>query len=173
MKLDVLRPQLETPFKCYVYCTQGDGNLNDTLMSVNRCYVLNGKIIGEFICEKIDTYSYHKGLTKFGGSLGLPIGTYDTYLIFEDDYKDMCLTYDKVKDYGKGKTLYGWHISDLKIYDEPKELGEFISPCKDIDCYKCQHWEYFLDKQDGYCNTDSRIITRPFQSWGYCEELSE
>ena len=36
-----------------------------------------------------------------------------------------CLTSEELLQYGKGKPLYGWHISDLEIYDKPRELGEF------------------------------------------------
>ncbi len=35
-----------------------------------------------------------------------------------------CLTKDEIMNYGKWKTLYGWHISDLKIYDKPLSLSE-------------------------------------------------
>lgn len=38
---------------------------------------------------------------------------------------DLCLTYDDVKTYGNGKDLYAWHIKQLEIFDDPKELGEF------------------------------------------------
>lgn len=27
--------------------------------------------------------------------------------------------------YARNQPIFGWHISDLKIYDEPKELSEF------------------------------------------------
>lgn len=148
-------PKCDTPFKCYIYATVGAyrdvyrsipkeplflihrENEKPTVaqsiaaesMRTSTWELCNGKVIGEFVCDKVDTYNYHKGLSKFGGSLGLPISAYDSYLIFEDDYKAMCLTYDEVKDYGKGKPLYGLHITDLKIYDTPKELGEFRHVC--------------------------------------------
>ena len=38
--------------------------------------------------------------------------------------------------YANGKELYGWHISELKIYDEPKELIKFKKPCNfSYDCF--------------------------------------
>lgn len=82
-----------------------------------------GKIGIKVVCDKVDEYKFHEGLTEFN-SMGLPSRIYGSYLIFTDEYKSMCLSYDEVKNYGEGKTLYGWHISDLKIYD-PKELSEF------------------------------------------------
>ncbi|MDE7406460.1 MAG: hypothetical protein K2M89_06280 [Clostridiales bacterium] len=116
-----------------------------------------GKVACRFVCDKVDKYNYHKGLTKFGGELGLPIGTYDSYLIFEDDYKAMCLTYDEVKSYGGGKPLYGLHITDLKIYDKPKELGEFKKTVK-----KCTNDVWYRVKESPTC---------PPQSYYYVEEL--
>ena len=134
----------EVPFKAYIYETKGKKiecgfHLEDTGITLREKFVFGmhkarvvkhyrnegkGKVIGEFICDKVDEYNFHNGLTEFN-SMGLPSRIYGSYLIFADDYKSMCLSYDEVKNYGKGKTLYGWHISDLKIYDKPRNLSEF------------------------------------------------
>lgn len=170
----------ELPFKAYIYCTKDRKNLlpiehGEVLQKVNfwentDAYYGFGKVIGEFICDKIDEYAFHDGLTEFN-SMGLPSRIYGSYLIFADEYKSMCLSYDEVKDYGKGKTLYGWHISDLKIYDKPKELNEFYrmckNPCKpsngEILCLTTKSL-----KKNG---CDGKIpLTRPPQSWQYVEE---
>ena len=104
------RPKLETPFKCYIYCTNGKG-LNDVIMSGDRCYVLNGKVIGEFVCDRIEEFKITDGGVRFKRFCAL----HETALKVKD-----------MHDYANGKSvLYGWHISDLKIYDTPKELGEF------------------------------------------------
>lgn len=175
----------EVPFKIYIYETKGNKiecgfHLEDTGITLRERYVYGmhkakivkhyryegkSQVIGEFTCDKVDIYNYHKGLTRFGGELGLPIGTYDSYLIFEDDYKAMCLSYDEVKDYGNGKPLYGLHISDLKIFDEPKELSEFKTGCigcKDRDTYHCKF----------YCCME-RPITRPPKNYIYVNDLGE
>ena len=141
------RPKIETPFKCYIYMSQGD--LKDLGSYSEWIYKNRMKVVGEFICDKVDEYNFHEGLTEFN-SMGLPSRIYGSYLIFTDDYKSMCLSYDEVKNYGKGKTLYGWHISDLKIYDKPKELWNFFTP---------------MGKRPSY------MIDRPPQSWQYVEEL--
>ena len=39
------------------------------------------------------------------------------------------LTDKEIEDYLGNKDGYGLHISDLKIYDKPKELSEFAIPC--------------------------------------------
>lgn len=79
-----------------------------------------------------------------------------------------CLSNDELDAYLDGKTGYGWHISDLKIYDKPKELNEFkIScNCKNL-CYSCNR---FTGKPWDICND---TITRPPQSWCYVEELEK
>lgn len=118
-------PKCEVPFKAYIYCTKE--KKQDDIIWAGVCGdrgKWNGRVIGEFICDKVDEYNFHNGLTEFN-SMGLTSRIYGSYLIFADDYKSMCLSYDEVKNYGKGKTLYGWHISDLKIYDKPRNLSEF------------------------------------------------
>lgn len=158
----------EVPFKCYIYETKAQ-YVKFTHGAHTKYGYGRGKVIGEFICDKVDEYNFHNGLTEFN-SMGLPSRIYGSYLIFADDYKSMCLSYDEVKNYGRGKTLYGWHISDLKIYDKPRELSEFSRPCSYSGlCFSCKRTSF---KKDGnlLCNTK---ITRPPQSWMYVEDLGE
>ena len=61
------RPKIDTPFKCYIYCTIGGQDLNipisqerlmrdyletGSMKSLN-CPLGNGKVIGEFTCDRI------------------------------------------------------------------------------------------------------------------------
>ena len=159
----------EVPFKCYIYETQGRTETPWVDEDGHFIYKGRGQVIGEFICDKVDEYNFHNGLTEFN-SMGLPSRIYGSYLIFTDDYKSMCLSYDEVKNYGRGKTLYGWHISDFKIYDKPRELSEFSRPCSYSGlCFSCKRTSF---KKDGnlLCNTK---ITRPPQSWMRVEDLGE
>ena len=159
----------EVPFKCYIYETKGATETPWVDEDGHFIYKGRGQVIGEFICDKVDEYNFHNGLTEFN-SMGLPSRIYGSYLIFADDYKSMCLSYDEVKNYGKGKTLYGWHISDLKIYDKPRELSEFSRPCSYSGlCFSCKRTSF---KKDGnlLCNTK---ITRPPQSWMRVEDLGD
>ncbi len=180
----------ELPFKCYIYATKatkwfllGIIVTSEELLWLSNGKIemgdgfglwahgedyqcVNGKVIGEFICDKIDEYAFHDGLTEFN-SMGLPSRIYGSYLIFADEYKSMCLSYDEVKNYGKGKTLYGWHISDLKIYDKPKGLSEFFKPCsqsKNLDC----DW---LRNHNVCACSDKKPLIRPPQSYMYVEEI--
>ena len=136
------RPKLDTPFKCYIYCTQG----NDA----RRLRGSWGKVIGEFICDRVETI---KAATE-------PYGIYDV----DDDFVAQTRLVDgALWDYGKGATLYGWHISKLEIYDTPKKLSKFFRPFENCIGKVCD--EYGC----AYC--ENGHIKRPPQSWCYVEEL--
>lgn len=163
------KPKLETPFKVYIYCTKqkqrfsigkhiyafadnlyiangmikcGDG-FED--VSVNTT-ILNGKVIGEYVCDEIETVIPER----------YPFSEIGT-----------CLTPKQIMDYGGNKPIYFWHISDLKIYAKPKELSEFKKVNRD-----CFYSDLGLaipncDK----CNEPSCFIQRPPQSWCYVQAL--
>ena len=101
------RPKIKTPFKCYIYCTEPNTKNPWKLLEIHssdgKIHKGNGKVIGEFICDEI----------------------YNLWAGYTGDVGDDCMTYDEFEQYLDGKMGYGWHISDLKIYDEPKELSEF------------------------------------------------
>lgn len=142
----------EVPFKAYIYCTKE--KKQDDIIWAGVCGdrgKWNGRVIGEFICNNASELDY-----VYYWNNGYEFAT--------------CLTYRQVADYGKGKTLYGWHISDLKIYDKPRELSEFSRPCSYSGlCFSCKRTSF---KKDGnlLCNTK---ITRPPQSWMHVEDLGE
>ena len=74
-----------------------------------------------------------------------------------------CLSQEEIRDYCNGQDLSAWHIYDKLILDKPKELSEFWTiKCtnKKVGCSQC----YIKPN----CIT---TITRPPQSWCYCEEL--
>lgn len=173
-------PKLEMPFKCYIYATRpkkwfkfssfgyaSDENLWLSNGKVKMCdgfefwadgikyESLCGKVIGEFICNDIEKLEEH---IEEGG----------LYYTLNSDFNEAAqLDNWQLHDYGKGKPLYGWHISDLKIYDTPKELREFSRPCSYSGlCFSCKRASF---NEDGnlLCNTE---ITRLSQSWLYVEE---
>ena len=99
------KPYLDTPFKCYIYCTN------------KRPFLVWGDVFrGDWVTE----------VTRLSGY---------------------------VRHYAFGReAMYGWHISDLKIYDQPKQLSEFKGLRK---------------TKFGYAPVE---IKRPPQSWCYVEE---
>ena len=75
--------------------------------------------------------------------------------------------------------LYGWHISNLKIYDEPKELSEFYK--KDFE-EALSNWEdlFSIGTPKGCVveyppepKEEDYILTKAPQSWCYVEEKEE
>ena len=149
---------------------------------------VGGTVIGEFICDKV-----YELVNAFGG------------IMFADEnlnqlepqlFRDMsCLTDEQTADYFGDKDGYGLHITDLKIYDKPRELSEFwayneelhkrYDSERDFCCYDDtnEHGESLTDCGDAYNNILNcyrcweewsgwcHHVTRPPQSWCYVEEL--
>lgn len=138
MELRKSKPNIPLPFKCYIYQTRlrwvfkllrmlGKDDIADSLT------IGFGKVIGEFVCDFII------GHCEMANA---DIAEAQSFVRRE-----------KILDYACGKEVYGWHISDLKIYDKPKELSEFIG-IKTI--------------RNGF---ELRLLERPPQSWCYVEEV--
>lgn len=207
----------EVPFKGYIYATRpkkyykcGPVSTSDELLWLSNGKVemgdgfkfwaggteyqcLNGKVIGEFICDRIEDFycasvPYLKennlGYGQFVDNGVYKVNGWHEGIIFErndkyietmlnnDDLKEMCLSAQELFDYiGVGKHLYTWHISDLKIYDKPKKLGEFIKRCNcKGHCFMCKREIVKQDKSKQICVCYERA-TRPPQSWMFVEEI--
>ena len=106
------RPKIETPFKSYIYECNWKNNSFYAYKHKGRL----GKVIGEFVCDNISAYPYFDN----GYSISYGYVTITTRMI-----QKMCLDLSELEDYGNYKKLYGWHISDLIIYNKPKDLIEF------------------------------------------------
>lgn len=138
------RPKIETPFKCYIYMTQGD--LKDLGSYSEWIYKNRMKVIGEFVCDGII-------IDKTFG---------------RDDMFNTCacMSEDEAVSYCIYKETYGWHISDLKIYDKPKPIMQFYKPCP-IEWKNCPVCEFYSN-YTGCCMNN---INRPPQSYMYVEEI--
>lgn len=171
----------EVPFKAYIYCTKGKDGYEWLYRVDNNGYgkaqSWHGKVIGEFICNKIyniepifsfyDCYSGYADVSDFS--------CFEDYSIDEERLKKTCLTRRDLYIYGGEKTLYGWHISDLKIYDKPKELNRFVLEKPKNSCDGCGIANHFFDG-NGDCNLsecDGYHIRRPPQSYMFVEEVKE
>ena len=162
-------PNLKTPFKVYIYCTKGSSPRDQLWFAENDeagkyigDYLANGNVIGEFMCNEViewtrDDYSAN------------------CYDISDDDFEATCITLmDDFWEYGKGKTLYGWRINGLKIYDKPIPVTKFkqtklvrgyhkkpCDPDKKIDI------EWILSGKRLVVNH----LTRAPQSWCYVDNM--
>lgn len=100
-----------------------------------KCYIYkcgNGKVIGEFLCDEIiedRTYGHN-----------------------EEFYRAACMSAYDAAAYAMQSPMYGWHISDLRVYDHPRDLWEFTG---------------LRETKFGLAPGP---ITRPPQSWRYVEE---
>lgn len=142
-------PKINTPFKCYIYCTLGGEviSYNDycgyDMQDFREDFIANGKVVAEFTCDNI-----HSILAE-------------EFIVLEDaenTLKGSLLSPSEAKEYAGWKPgsyrwdckpIYGWHISELKVYDKPKNLSDFFQ------------WR----KYDGH-----HRMNRPPQSWCYVEE---
>lgn len=113
-----------------------DKNLND----------VSGKVIGSFVCDRINEVEPDSEYYSYG------------YDIDDDRLSETCLTREQLREYGKGKTLYGWHITEPKLFDKPRELSGFGK-------YKTE-WVALYGSDDIVFHP----LKRPPQSWCLVEE---
>ena len=172
------RPKLETPFKVYIYCTNNGGSLHigcgmygkgfelfyhKSNLAKGDLSCINGKVIGEFVCDDIECFTtdYRKDkeqtrrMEKLSCVSLVELADYETY----------------------HHCLYGWHISNLVIYDKPKELSEFKHECKNTynfsskHCGGCDYYYTESNESIGFyddCACDCLLpMKRPPQSWCY------
>lgn len=125
------KPKIETPFKCYIYQSKSKDTLIYVMKDGDEDYgvIYHGKpvfiktyskysnpyeqkVIGEFVCDRIIDVDCDS-IALFDKSTGIYID------------KQCCLSREELWEYTAGHCAYGWHISELKIYDKPKALSEF------------------------------------------------
>lgn len=169
------KPKCETPFKCYIYETKCKKGWAPRWL-VNFADIITDrgfdKVIGEFVCDKI--YNMCTYQTDFGHAENgfTKIAEFMGYL-GDDDFRllnSTCLTQAEIFDYVGTRLGFpkGWHISELKIYDKPKELSEFGVCLKNPlheDCNDC----CFSGTDCIGCGVYKPLI-RPPQNWCYVEE---
>ena len=179
------RPKLETPFRCLIYETLGKtkwGHIEIPEEVVRRSFQIRtsegrGKVIGEFVCDKISKIWFSPR----------PHGEYVSDI--ENLYKASCLNFDEMFSYFGEGGGYGWHISDLKIYDKPRELSEFAVADKDA-IRQCENREqayyaftdtgyikngFYCKEKDDWCfgGCKRKALTRPPQSYMFVEEVKQ
>jgi predicted transcriptional regulator len=155
------KPKLEPPFKVYIYATKpkhfykisehmattdeglylsnGKVKMSDGFEFWSddiECEYLSGKVIGEFVCDAILSRceSANADIAEQQG----------------------CIRREELFEYAKGKELFGWHISDIEIYDTPMEINRFVSASTiNTNCF----------------GQRLKRLDRPPQSWCYVEEV--
>ena len=152
------RPKIDVPFKCYIYETKAYDTLFGKGKPKKLC-VGGGKVIGEFVCDSIITNKTfgHDALFKTSA----------------------CMSDADISAYCLNKEMYCWHISDLVIYDKPKELSEFYTYTDYDDskkdkrpCSYCEYNAFDYSENCEYCSIDyvgehciHLQMKKPPQSW--------
>lgn len=161
------KPKIKTPFTVYIYCTKDKNNRfwagKQYSYADERSHNAfdkdgNGKVIGEFVCDAIffdETY-----------------GQNPTF------YKMACMADVDIAAYCVKSPMYGWHISNLIIYDAPKPLEKFKKACRfRNDDGSCQWRKVGCECVKFDFNPDGTVnwaeccdyMSRPPQSWCYVE----
>ncbi len=119
------RPKQETPFKCFIYETQARTDTPWMDEDGHMIFKGRGMVVAEFICDRIYRFSTSSTLKE------------DNDLSDEDMMLMSRLTMKELMDYEYSATpkeftiykigLFGWHISDLKVYDKPRPLSDFCT----------------------------------------------
>ncbi len=177
-----------TPFKAYIYCTRtaskelnlGYYSLDVSAKNCGGWPRKIGHVIGEFTCKKI-TGLTHVGETGSWEPASLYVMAPGSYYKPADELLEAaCMSKETAENYLKGRDGCGWHISDLKIYDNPKPLSRFskhgfssLFGTNICGNKNCKYYEPSGDRMvpptcclNGYCS-----LHRPPQSWCYVEEL--
>ena len=138
--------------KCYIYCTRPKYEYEDFFVRdyPKPQFFGGGKVIGEFVCDDI-----FERIVQVGTSCETPKYCLSDWNMdctpIDGILSDACLTLDELEKYLDGGVGYGWHISDLKIYDTPRELSEFTG------------------LRETRFGAEPVPIMRPPQSWRYVE----
>lgn len=179
-------PKIEPPFKCYIYCTKNphlrfwagpryaytDDHSHNAFDRSG-----NGKVIGEFVCARIDQIG-KRGIGKNFDYCYLSLNVFgnDDIEVEITDIKKSCISKPQLNAYGThSNCLFAWHISDLVLYPEPKELTDFFRICEeyqkgDPQCGGCDYYRP-MGEYPPECDCDGvHYLYRPPQSWCYVEE---
>lgn len=180
------RPKIETPFKCYIYQSKSKDRLMYVMKDGDENYgvIYHGKpvfiktysehsnpyeqkVIGEFVCNRIIDVDCDS-IAPFDKSTGIYID------------KQCCLSREELWKYTGGHCAYGWYISNLKIYEQPKALEAFSPYCHFQNSGYCQcedecgckkfMFNPFGDVKDVMC---CNYVSQPPQSWCYVEACSD
>mgnify|MGYP004663177957 FL=1 len=133
-----------------------------------------GKVIGEFVCDKI-TRIAHCGYDNRRIELNI-VDENLTIKKLDKGFLSRCqLSFSDIEKYANGNEVYGWHISNLKLYDEPKDIGEFYKG----GMLSYDDWLYGIYNGNGGARSSYESYKNAFklskapQSWRYVEGVKE
>lgn len=177
------------PFKVYIYCTRtaskefilDDHNWDVSSKNCGGWPDKRGHVIGEFTCKKI-TGLTHVGETGSWEPASLYVMAPGLYYKPADELlKAACMSKETAEKYLKGRDGCGWHISNLKIYDKPRDLDAFsrfgfwgmngTGVCGNYCCKNYEPPDSCMTPPT--CKINGCSVCRPPQSWCYVEDFCE
>lgn len=118
-------PDADEPFKAYIYVTKK----SPYWVRMDNIQ-LSGMVVGEFLVVEFDKFFWREisGLAN-------------------EIRKKAALTVGDLKKYaGDNDMLYAWHISALKEYDKPMEIGDFLDRKGNVMTRAPQSWQYVIPR---------------------------
>lgn len=179
----------------YLYCTK-----EEYLLRTNKGYIASkkgiavggdsdytfaysdeGTVVARFWCDKVEEIECLED--SYMTDNGMEYECYyesENYVSCENPYwenkkklleAEGCLGSEELDDYLKFKNGYAVHISNLEIFDKPKELSEF-KYYKKTKCYVCKRISglvYCTTAYDNFSTGCNKPLTKAPQSWSYVE----
>lgn len=168
-----IRKRFPLDYRGWVYIYVTKGNMNECLEYADNpdrnkegrwCVTsgypyANGKVIARFYCDKVEEIKFERV-----NDYSYNTFEYMTETLTENELlKLSCLSAEELNNYLKGKTGYAIHISQLEIFDEPKELWEF----KYYKKHSCMDYMLPIPKRDNWETLEP--LTKAPQSMMYIE----
>ncbi|MBO7715581.1 MAG: hypothetical protein J6S85_18605 [Methanobrevibacter sp.] len=142
--------------------------------------ILNGKVVARFWCDKVEEIKWHK-------DTAIDLDYYKVVNVIENEeiLKASCLQLKELENYLQIKNAKNipldWgitfnlgkaiHITELEIFDKPKEISEFIPYCElcgSTSCCNCKHAQRDSELKFICCDK-IKSLTRAPQSWQFIE----
>jgi hypothetical protein len=169
--------KLKEPINIYIYCTKCDYRSGIYNVVYGPRHIIKDNMLGKVVA-------------KFTLKRTYDLGRIAEHWTDKDEFHNgiesmSCLTQKQLIEYAGMKSdglpsrLHAWFINDLVIFDEPMELGEFGTWCKEYDldepdCEQCRYSNAFYgedgtpDSFNCKCKGLKPINCAP-QSWQYIE----
>ena len=184
------KPKRKLPIDVYIWCTKPNNGLcalgrmfddrvgrityfvdkeRDIKKYTDTGEVFNGKVVAKFTLRKVEEFIQGLNEAEYENLPNFALKDYDYYGL-EDLMEKACLNDEEINEYAPDLSFYAWHISDLVIFDKPKELSEFHSSGKFDKVYRDLKNRLHQSDMTAYMTAEAEsILKRPPQSWQYVE----
>ena len=138
-------------------------------LPVGRAYIYDTKKYGG--CGKVigEVYILRSTKEQMDQVLGKAYDHFSQVIEVANFLKEGKISKEDLAKYGNGKAVYACECVEAIRYSNPIPLNRFWLPCNwKYDCCTCKLWN--PDKYESFCKR-SEPLTRPPQSWCYCEDL--